>query len=41
MVTRTRKRYQELLRETIAETVGSTDEVEGELTHLLEAFAVL
>lgn len=39
MVTRLRERYQRVLRETIAETVSSPDEVEAELKHLLGAFA--
>ena len=41
MVTRIRGRYQELLRGTIAETVGSSDEVDGEMKHLLEAFLMV
>ena len=38
LVSRIRKRYQELLRETIADTVGSSEEIENELQFLREAF---
>lgn len=41
MVTRIRKRYQEVLRGTIAETVDSTEEVEAELKHLLASFSTI
>jgi RNA polymerase sigma-70 factor (ECF subfamily) len=35
-VHRLRKRYRQLLHEEIAQTVGSTDDLEGEIRHLLE-----
>ena len=39
MVNRIRKRYRSLLRESIAETVSSDEEITDELNHLFAAFA--
>jgi RNA polymerase sigma-70 factor (ECF subfamily) len=40
MVHRLRRRYREALRSEIAETVGSLEDVDAELRHLLEALTV-
>jgi len=39
-VHRLRKRYRELLRDEIAQTVGSEAEVEGEIRHLFAALSL-